>query len=166
MIFTDIPAGADVFLDANTFIYYFTADPGFGPACAGLLTRIKGGDIVGWTSTHVLGEVSHRLMTIEAVKKYGWAYAGIAAKLGRHPVQVQQRSEFRQAIQEIPKFGVHILTVLSDFIDKAAAVSQQTGLLSNDALTVTIMQHHGISNVASHDSDFDRVAGLTRYAPV
>jgi predicted nucleic acid-binding protein len=47
----------------------------------------------------------------------------------------------------------------------AAGLSQQTGLLSNDALIVAVMQNHGLTNLASHDADFDRVAGLTRYAP-
>ncbi len=33
------------------------------------------------------------------------------------------------------------------------------------ALIVAVMQSHGLTNLASSDSDFDRVAGLTRYAP-
>jgi predicted nucleic acid-binding protein len=47
----------------------------------------------------------------------------------------------------------------------AAALSQQIGLLTNDALIVAVMQAHGLSRVASNDSDFDRVPGLMRYAP-
>jgi predicted nucleic acid-binding protein len=38
-------------------------------------------------------------------------------------------------------------------------------LLTNDALTVTVMQANGLTKVAGADSDFDRVPGLTRYAP-
>lgn len=49
--------------------------------------------------------------------------------------------------------------------DAAAQISQQTGLLSSDALVVAVMQEHGLTNLASHDADFDRVPGLTRYAP-
>jgi predicted nucleic acid-binding protein len=32
-------------------------------------------------------------------------------------------------------------------------------------LTVAVMQAHGLDKVASSDPDFDRVPGLTRYAP-
>ena len=39
------------------------------------------------------------------------------------------------------------------------------GLLSNDALIVAVMQANGLTRLASHDADFDRVPGLTRYAP-
>ncbi len=53
----------------------------------------------------------------------------------------------------------------SPLIAAGAAVSQQTGLLTNDALIVAVMQAHGLVNLASSDADFDRVPGLTRYAP-
>ena len=39
-------------------------------------------------------------------------------------------------------------------------------LLSGDALIVAVMQANGLSHLASHDADFDRVSGLTRYAPI
>src|SRR5262249_22147527 len=44
-------------------------------------------------------------------------------------------------------------------------LSRQFGLLMNDALIVAIMQDHGLIQLASHDADFDRVPGITRYAP-
>ena len=33
MIFADLPAGATVFVDANTFVYYFEPHPILGPFC-------------------------------------------------------------------------------------------------------------------------------------
>jgi predicted nucleic acid-binding protein len=48
---------------------------------------------------------------------------------------------------------------------QAAILSRQYGLLTNDALTVAIMQHLGLTHLASHDADFDRVPGITRYRP-
>ncbi len=84
----------------------------------------------------------------------------------QHPSQVQTLTRFRQAIQEVPRYGIHVLTIPAQVIDGAAALSQQFGLLSNDALLVAIMQQHGLTNLASNDADFDRVPGLTRYAPL
>jgi predicted nucleic acid-binding protein len=43
--------------------------------------------------------------------------------------------------------------------------SRLTGLLSNDALIVAVMQASGLTKLASNDADFDRVPGITRYAP-
>ena len=45
-------------------------------------------------------------------------------------------------------------------------MSQQHGLLSNDALVLAMMQESGLSQLASHDTDFDRVQSITRFAPV
>jgi predicted nucleic acid-binding protein len=48
----------------------------------------------------------------------------------------------------------------------ATNFSQQFEPLTGDSLIVAVMRHHGLTNLASEDADFDRVAGLTRYAPV
>ncbi len=79
---------------------------------------------------------------------------------------VQSLTSFRPAIESIPKNGVQVLIVHPSHVAQALAISQQTGLLHNDALVVVVMQHHGLTNLASNDADFDRVPGLTRYAPV
>jgi len=74
-------------------------------------------------------------------------------------------SKFYQSLVEVPKLGIRILTIPESLIETAAMLSRQTGLLSNDALIVAVMQAGGLTNVASHDADLDRVPGLTRYAP-
>ena len=105
-------------------------------------------------------------MTLEACTLYSWPFSGIAQRLRQHPVQVQGLIRFRQAIQEVPRYGIQVLTIPSTLIDAAATVSQQTGLLSNDALIVAVMQANGLTHLASNDADFDRVPSITRYAPV
>ena len=66
MTFDNIPAGVAVFVDANCLIYEATADPSYGPACKRLFERIENKELTGYTSAHVLAEMAHRLMTIEA----------------------------------------------------------------------------------------------------
>jgi len=67
----------------------------------------------------------------------------------------------------IPRPGrIQVLVIPADRLDFAAVFTQQTGLLHNDALIVTLMQLHGLTNLASNDADFDRVPGLMRYAPL
>ncbi len=77
-----------------------------------------------------------------------------------------QLSRFHQSVVEVPKLGFRILTIPEHLIEAAAAQSRQTGLLSNDSLIATLMQLHGLNKIASGDADFDRVPGLTRYAPL
>jgi predicted nucleic acid-binding protein len=165
MTFADVPAGIALFIDANTFIYYFGADPAFGPACERLLERVENQEIVGFASAHTLIDVSHRLMTLEACLRFGWPFQGIAHRLKSHPGEVQQLSRHRQALDEITLFGVRVLDVTGVQVSLAADISTQTGLLTGDALVVAVMRQHGLTQLASHDADFDRVPGITRYSP-
>jgi predicted nucleic acid-binding protein len=166
MTFDDLIAGTSVFIDANTFIYAVTADPQYGTACERLLQRIENNEIQGLTAAHVVAEMAHRLMTIEAASLLGRSLTGLANWLKRHPQEVQRLSRFRQAIDELAAVPISILPVQGAHVSLAADLSLQHGLLTNDALSVVVMQANGLSHLASLDADFDRVPGLTRYSPV
>ena len=161
----DIPAGAAVFLDANVLVYHFAPHPVLQPRCQDLLERCTTEESLGYTSAHVVSNVAHRIMTLEAIDRFGWPTAGIARRLLRHPDDVRRLTRFRQVVDEIPYLGVQVLPITMRLVSAAAAISQQHGLLSGDALVVAVMREHGLVNLASHDTDFDRVPGLTRYAP-
>ena len=164
MTFDDLNAGDSVLLDANPLIYHFIPFPVLGPPCTRLLERIVRNEITAFTSTHVLSEVAHRLMTTEAAQQFGWS-SKVVERLKQDPTRIHQLSSFRKAIEEVPQLGIQILTIPAHLISAAAALSIQYGLLTNDALVVAVMQANGLTNIASSDADFDRVPGLTRYAP-
>jgi predicted nucleic acid-binding protein len=166
MTFADLLAGDVIFLDANTFIYHFTNDPLLGPPCNQLLSLVENGTLRAYTAAHLMGEVAHKLMTVEAATRFGWPIPGMANRLRRHPAEVQQLTEFRQAVERVAQSRVQVLDVSLSLLVTATALCQQTGLLINDALIVAVMQANGLTKLASHDGDFDRVPGLTRYAPV
>jgi hypothetical protein len=90
MIFADLSAGDSVFVDANSLIYHFAPDPVLGPPCGQLLQRIENQELGGFTSIHLLSEVAHKLMTIEANALLGWPFAGMVNRLRRHPAEVQR----------------------------------------------------------------------------
>ncbi len=161
----DIPAGAAVFLDANILVYHFAPHPVFQPHCQKLVERCSTAELTGYTSAHVVSNVAHRMMTVEATDRFGWPAAGIVRRLLRHPDDFRQLTRFRQAVDEIPGFGIQVVAITMPLVSAAAEISQQDGLLSGDALVVAVMREHGLVNLASHDADFDRISGLTRYAP-
>jgi predicted nucleic acid-binding protein len=165
MTFADLLAGEAIFLDANTFVYHFVSDPQYGASCSQLLQRIENQEIAGLTSTHVLTEMAHRLMTIEAISAFTWPVAGIAQRLRQHPAQVQQLAGFHQAVERVLQSRIQVLTIPARLVAAGAMLSRQTGLLSNDALIVAVMQADGLTRLASSDRDFDRVPGLARYEP-
>jgi predicted nucleic acid-binding protein len=166
MTFDQIPSGAAVFLDANTLIYHFTGESTLGPACTRLIERIEQRDVIGYTSAGVLSDVAHRVMTIEAMQRFGWPIAGLAARLRKHHSEIASLTVFQQAVQEVPKLSIQVESTTLNLVLTAAQLSRQHELLSGDALIAAFMQTHGITQLASADSDFDRVPWITRYAPV
>jgi predicted nucleic acid-binding protein len=165
MIFTNLANGESVFLDANILVYHFAPHPTFGQTCTDLIRRVENQSLHGYTSTAVLSDVAHRLMTFEASAVFGWT-SKVVAHLRQAPSAVMQLIRFHKSIAEVPKLGIRILTIPEGLVEGAALVSHQTGLLSDDALVLALMRLHGLTNLASNDTDFDRVPGITRYGPV
>jgi predicted nucleic acid-binding protein len=163
--FCRLDARASVFLDANTFVFHFQPHPQFGPSCTALLQRIEFLEIAGFTSTHVLSEVGHRLMTLEARSNLGWSSGKLLQRLKQNPAAASGLKGHQTAIHEVLQSRIQILTIWPPLFATASTLTQQHGLLTNDALIVALMQQHGLMNLASEDSDFDRVPGIARYAP-
>ena len=104
-------------------------------------------------------------MTVEAHSALGWSITGIGNRLRTNPHEVQKLNLFRHAVEQIAQSRLQFLTVTPPMLVAAVALCQNLGLLTNDALTVAVMPAHGLNKIASADTDFDRVPGLTRYAP-
>lgn len=165
MTFANIADGTGVFLDANTLVYHFIAHPQAGAACTQLLERIENRFLQGFTAAHIVGEMAHRLMTIEACATWGWPTQGIAPRLRKHPAEIQQLRKHRQAVDEIQMLGITVLPITGTLVSRGIDVSMQFGLLINDALIVAVMQDQGLDQIASNDADFDRVPSLQRFSP-
>jgi predicted nucleic acid-binding protein len=165
MIFADLAAGDSTFVDANVLIYLAGPDPVFGIACQQLMRSIDNRQLQGYTSTHVLAEVAHQLMILEASTLPGWTLGKVKQRLQQQPAVVRQLTLFRRAIEAVLQSQLRVLTLAPASLVDAAVISQQHGLLTNDALSLAVMQANGLTKVASADTDFDRVPGITRYAP-
>jgi predicted nucleic acid-binding protein len=165
MTLDQLPSAASVFVDSNILVYHFQPHPVFGPMCHRLLERIEKQDIEGFTSASLLGELAHRLMVIEAGALPSWAGGKVLNRLKQQPSVIQQLMNFQQAVDTVLRSKTRVFTVAGAHFSSAATLSRQHGLLTNDALIVALMQHYRLTVLASHDADFDRVPGITRYAP-
>jgi predicted nucleic acid-binding protein len=103
-------------------------------------------------------------MTIQASAQFGWPFAGIGNRLRTQPAEVRKLTAFRQAIDRILHSNLQVLTIPPPMLATVVGLSQHLGLLTNDAL-IAVMQGQGLTKIASSDTDFDRVPGLTRYGP-
>ena len=94
-----------------------------------------------------------------------WPKAGLAARLKRNRSEIAKLSIYQQAIARIPLLGIQVLPISYARVKAATLLSQQHELLTGDALVVAVMRQQGLTVLASEDADFDRVPGITRYAP-
>ena len=166
MTFADLQPGDAVFVDANTLIYHFTNHPKYGAACTRLVEQIENQQLQGFTISTCLADVAHRVMTIEAMGRLGWPASGLAARLKKHHAEIPKLRLYQQASAKVGQFGIQVFAVTEQLVLAATRFSQQSELLTGDALIVAAMRQHGLTKLASEDADFDRAPGITRYAPI
>ena len=159
----ELPAGQTVFLDANIFIYHFT---GLSQECSSFLERCERGELWGITAVHILLEVLHRLMMIEAVTKGLVTSGNVAKKLRKKPDVVRQLVDYQPQTEAILEMGIEVVRLTSDSLKVSYPYRRRDGLLVNDSLTAAVMEAEGILYLATADPDFTRVEGLRVYRPM
>ena len=162
MSLADVRDGGRVFIDANIFIYHFG---GRSLECKALLERWARCALLGYTSTPVLAEVSHRRMVAEAIVA-GLVTARTAIrKLAETPEIVKQLTQYHDDVSHIPSMHLPILPLTLDIVQASAEVRKRDGLLTNDSLVVACMPEQGLTQLATANGDFDLVDGLVIYKP-
>jgi predicted nucleic acid-binding protein len=104
-------------------------------------------------------------MIVEASTLPGWSLGKVMQRLRKQPAILQNLTHFRTAVDTVLQSRIRLLTIAPSLLGGMAFLSQQHGLLTNDAISVAVMQANGLTKIASADGDFDRVPGLTRYEP-
>src|SRR4051812_19794809 len=131
MIFADLVRGQQIFLDTNTFVYHFGPHAALGPACNQLVQRIENQELEAFTSTHILTDVAHRMMMVEASGLPGWTTTNVRSRLQKQSTVIQSLTRFIKAIETILNSPVQVLTIAPALVLQAARISQRHGLLSN-----------------------------------
>lgn len=162
MSLDDLPAGEQVFLDANIFVYHFL---GQSADCRQLLSRCHQGDLRGVTASFVVAEVMHRLMTAEAVARGLVTSSQVAKKLRERSDIVRQLQTPNQCVAQIQAMKIDIAPLTVAMLEASATVRLQHGLLTNDSLLVAALQELNLQKLATLDQDFARVSGLLIYQP-
>lgn len=159
---SEIPPGTRVFLDATIFIYHFT---GVSASCRSLLALCEAGRLNALTSTLAVAEVTHRLMTIEAVARGLVTPGNVARKLRSRPEMARQLSLYQEQAEKIPRMGVEVVPLDRRLLSTAAPLRTRYGLLTNDSILLATALDQGITAFASADRDFERVDTVQLFCP-
>lgn len=158
-----IPDGEGVFLDANIFIYYFTAT---SLSCRDLLLRCESRSVLGITALSVLFEVAHRLMVFEAQQKGRIKGNHPARKLTQHPEIVKDLHLYEEWTLSIPNMNIDVETAIIDDLIQSMKFRKSYGLLTLDSVHLAVMERLGIRLIASSDKMFSKIKGIEHYQPV
>jgi hypothetical protein len=105
-------------------------------------------------------------MTLDAMNLFGWPAAGIAARLRKHHDEIPKLAVHQQAISRIGIMGIQVLPLSLSALELATVLCRDDQGVASQKFELLAMRGHALNNLASLDTDFDRVPGLTRFAPV
>jgi predicted nucleic acid-binding protein len=161
--FNAIPTGSNLLLDANVFVYGLTAR---SAQCRTLLERCSNEEVFGITLFEIVHETTHIFMLGEAKAKGLFNATEKGAKyLSRHPESVKNLSDYWTNTQRLLGLNILVLPMERDIVVAAQVERVNAGLLTNDSIIVAAMKEYGISRIATNDSQFDAVAGISVYSP-
>jgi len=161
----DLPDGTMCFVDANILCYHIVQTPLLSDVCTQCIQRIVQGAITASTSAVVVAEVIHKVMLTEAVQHYQLDHRGLAHRLQRQRGRIAGLSAHRRVPALIQALSMHVAPVTLALLARAADISIQYRLLTNDAVTMAVMERLGLSCLVTNDDNFDAVPDLVVWKP-
>lgn len=158
----EVPGGA-IYVDTNIFYMYLRADPAHLSTLTTFFTRVVRGGFEAFTGVPVLDELYYRLLLARVKDATSGnpldvLRADLPGALRTHGDSIDAALRKLVALPHLHLVGVET----ADFDGMLDNIRAYT-LLPRDALHVAIIQRIGLTRVASDDTDFDRVATITRH---
>jgi len=158
-------SGSRIFIDTNVLLYSITEHPKYGVVCDRFLDKVKAGEFNGIISVIVLNELIHKLIIGEIAEKEDLRLPQVISRIKRDP-KVLEGLEAFEVVEEVESnYNLTIVGVTREDFSKARMLMVKYLLLSNDALHLAIMVKEGISDIATYDSDFDKVENIKVWRP-
>ena len=157
----DILNGSRVFVDASIILYLLARK---SVQCRTFLTRCDAHGIEGWISTAVVAEIAHRRMIHEA--QFQQLVASDPARmLAQKQDLVCQLGAYADDVRNLLGGGLEVEMIRPDDFYPALELQKQHGLLTNDALNLSVAKRLGIKEIATAHANFDHIQGLIVYKP-
>jgi predicted nucleic acid-binding protein len=162
---SDLPDGISCFVDANIICYHIVQTPPLSEECTRFIKRTERGAFSVSTSAAVVAEAIHKVMLAEAIQQHKLDHRGLAHRLQRQRELIVVLSAHRKVPTLIKALSIHVEPVTLDILERAADLSIQHRLLTNDAVTTAVMEKLGLSHLITNDDNFDALPGLSLWKP-
>jgi predicted nucleic acid-binding protein len=151
-----------VLIDANIVLYALGAK---SDQCKRLIRRCVEREIYGVIPSHILAEVTHRLMMAEARENDWITGTNPARQLSEQPERVKLLLRYEQAVKNLLATGIRLETLEKEDFITMMRVQRESGLLTNDALLVACAERLRVQGIASADQQLSNVRGIILYSP-
>lgn len=162
---TSIPNARAIFIDANIFHLYLRGPKELSRESTKFLERLESGEIPGYTSTLVLDELMYKILLRKIEEKHKQNPLTVIEKdfgeIAKNSYYAKEAIDLVLGIS-----GLNVLDVTREDVQHAPDLMESFSLLPRDAVHLSVMLNHNIMDIASSDSDFDRVKDLTRWTPL
>ena len=169
MLLSNFSIEERIFIDANIFIYNALDNPIYAESCTDFLRQVETDKINGVITPHIMDEVLFKILVAEAsqhLEKFTLPNLKKEMKNSIFSSKVYKPvKEYGDYLTELTYGGLEILAVDGGLIEKAIELGRQYGLLITDAIHLSTIKQYGIINIATNDSDFERVDTMNIYKP-
>lgn len=157
-----LPAGTNCLVDTNIFLYHLAAQSN---DCRQFLFRLGRGELNAYVTTSIIGELLHKRMVIEAVSTGLISGSKPFEKLKRQPHLITRLSAYITEVTYLLQLPVTVIEVVEADINWSHALRRAYGLLVIDSINLACAVRRGITDIATHDTDFLHVPKLNIWQP-
>lgn len=159
----DIPRGSLCVVDTNVLLY---AEQGASLQAQRLLRRIEKREVLGVVPQPVWQELMHKLMLAEALMLGHLSGGNPARQLASKPEVIKWLTLYKDKIKALVMLGMRFEPCRQiDLMDKAIAIQERHGLLTNDSVIVAMALRLEADMLVSADRQFQAVEDVKVYAP-
>lgn len=162
MDISTLPARDAALVDANIIIYYLG---GLSPQCRDFFYRVARREVAAHITTTIIAEVLHRRMMAEAVAKALISPGQTVKKLKANPSVIPLLNDYIIEVEKLLRLPFHIHQITRSDIIASHALRQAHGLFINDPINLACAHRLALTNIVTHDSDFNRIATLAMWEP-
>lgn len=157
-----LPAGTNCLVDTNIFLYHLAARSN---DCRQFIGRIGRGEVSGYLTTPIIGELLHKRMVIEAVNAGLVSGSKPFEKLKRQPQLIANLSSYITETVQLLQLPLTVIEVTEEDISWSHTLRRAYGMLVIDSINLACAVRRGITDVATHDTDFLHVPNLKIWQP-
>ena len=156
----------DAFIDTNIFLYTIKSNNKSSRYCGDYISRVKYGELLGFVPPLVISELFYKLIMIEISETKKLDISKSKNYLKENPAIISKLKKSSKVIEELYIYeGIKILQLGEEISKLSLELSKEYGLLPNDAIHVATCKYYDIKNIATNDSDFERVDFLKVWKP-